>query len=169
MRVFKDNEGRSWNLSVDHTSIKRVRATLDVNLLDAVGGDLIERLATDPILLVDVVYVICQPEVEKRELSDEEFGRSMAGEAIDSAAAALMEDLIDFFPNRQRTMVRKAWAKYQELADRTMELATAKLESPQLSKRITDSIDRQLDQAIDKLELGSSGPSTGGPSTSLQG
>ncbi len=56
---------------VRHVRVNRcahilVRTLLQVNLLDAVEGQLIERLVTDPVLLCDCVYAICQPEADAR-------------------------------------------------------------------------------------------------------
>lgn len=69
--------------------VKRVRASLDINLLDAVEGRLIEQLVSDPILLCDVIFVLCQQEAEARGVTDEQFGQAMAGDAIDVMAKAM--------------------------------------------------------------------------------
>ena len=39
---------------------------------------------------------------EKQKISDEDFGRGLGGDAIDSATTALLEELVDFFPQRRR-------------------------------------------------------------------
>ena len=169
MRSFTDNQGRSHELSVNHTSIKRVKSVLDVDLLTAVGGDMIERLATEPMLLVDVVYVLCKPRLDELGISDEQFGESMAGDAIDGATAALLGDLVDFFPQRQRAMLNKAIEKYHTLADKTMDLAATKLDDPRMEAKLLQKLERDLDQAIQDLDSDSSGTSSGSTPTSLQG
>ena len=169
MRTFKDNQDRVHELSVNHTSIKRVKSMLDVDLLTAVGGDMIEQLATSPMLLVDVVYVLCKPQLDQHGISDEQFGESMAGDAIDGAAAALLGDLVDFFPQRQRTMLKNAIEKYHTLADKTVDLASSKLDDPRMEKKLLAKLERDLDQAIDGLDSDSSGTNSGGTPTSLQG
>lgn len=105
MHTFIDNASRTWSLSINVEAIKRVRQALDVNLLDAVEGKLIERLVGDPILLCDVIYVLCQQEAESRNISDEEFGRAMAGDAIDAATTSLLEELVAFFPKARRQLL----------------------------------------------------------------
>lgn len=61
MRTFNDNAGRTWTIAINVDTIRRVRSLVSVDLLEAVESKLIERLAGDPILLCDVIYVICKP------------------------------------------------------------------------------------------------------------
>ncbi|MBM4019872.1 MAG: hypothetical protein FJ288_16380 [Planctomycetes bacterium] len=102
MKTFTDSQGRTWSLVVNVSAVKRVRGLLDVDLLDVAGGDLLSRLADDPCLLVDVLFALCKPEADARAVTDEEFGRGMVGGVLDEAAAALMKELLDFFPSAQR-------------------------------------------------------------------
>ena len=142
MKVFKDAVGREWTVEVNVQSIKRVRGLLDVDLMDAVGGDLIERLLGDPVLLCDVVYCLCKPEADERGISDEEFGRAMAGDAIESATGALLEELVDFFPPKKRALLRKAMDKLERFQDAAIELAHKKLDDPELEARLETELDR---------------------------
>ena len=50
MKTFNDNTGNTWSIAINVDTIKRVRSLLDVNLLDAVEGKLLEQLIHDPIL-----------------------------------------------------------------------------------------------------------------------
>lgn len=136
MKTFKDNAGRSWTIAVNVDVVKRVRSLVGINLLEAIDGDLIEKLATDPILLCDCVYAICKPEADQAQINDEDFGRAMAGDAIESATAALLEDLIDFFPQAKRRVLTKALQKMRVVEQRAAEVAEKRLESPELDAQI---------------------------------
>ena len=83
MKTFKDNAGRSWDISVTVDAVKRVRSLLDVDLMEAAAGKLIQQLADNPVLLCDVIYCIVKPQADEREVTDEDFGKAMAGDAID--------------------------------------------------------------------------------------
>jgi len=83
MRSFKDNEGRQWSVDINVAAIKRVRGLTGTDLMQVIEGTLIEKLICDPVLLCDVVYAICKPEADTRNVSDEEFGKAMAGDAIE--------------------------------------------------------------------------------------
>jgi len=136
MKTFRDNAGRTWTVSINVDAIRRVRSELGVNLMEAVEGGLLERLASDPVLLCDVLYVVCRPEAEARSVADEDFGRAMAGDAIEHATTALLEDLVDFFPRGRRRVLSKALTKLQAVEARAVEYAEARLDDPELERRI---------------------------------
>ena len=98
MATFRDEEGRSWDLVVTAAEFRRCRRALALNLAECVAGELMQRLDGDPALLVDVIYVCCQPQAEQRQVSDEAFGRALAGESYYAAKLAFWEALADFFP-----------------------------------------------------------------------
>ncbi len=131
MKSFTDNAGRVWTLAVNVAAIKRVRALCDVDLnsiieLDAKNqpsAKLLERLSTDPVLLVDVLYAVCKPECDSRNVTDGEFGAAMAGDAIDHATSALLDEIIDFFPEAKRLAFKKilsATRRFEEIARKKM-------------------------------------------------
>lgn len=133
MKTFKDNAGRVWTLAVNIDAVKRVRSSLKVDLLDAARGGLLERLSDDPVLLCDVLYVLVKPEADALKISDEDFGRSLAGETIDAATAAFLEELADFFPAPKRRLLKKALGKLSELQTEALGLAERKLEALDLN------------------------------------
>ncbi|OQA79895.1 MAG: hypothetical protein BWY31_04137 [Lentisphaerae bacterium ADurb.Bin242] len=147
MKSFTDNAGRVWTLAVNVAAIKRVRALCGVDLnsiieLDAKNqptAKLLERLSTDPVLLVDVLYAVCKPECDQKNVSDGEFGTAMAGDAIDHATAALLDEIIDFFPEAKRMAFRKilsATRRFEAIARNRMEtlLADGKFEDSLVSE-----------------------------------
>ena len=143
MKTFKDNAGRSWTLIVNVAAIKRVRSLLNVNLMEAVEGDLLEQLSTDPILLCDVVYVLCKPEADQQNVTDEQFGQAMAGDAIEHATTALLEELVDFFPLARRRVLQKALGKLKAVEEKASKFAEAALNDPKF--------DEQLDAALNNI------------------
>ncbi|MCE5327900.1 MAG: hypothetical protein LLG01_15950 [Planctomycetaceae bacterium] len=140
MKTFTDNSGRAWTVTINVDAVKRVKTLLAINLLDAIEGKLLERLAGDPVLLCDVLYALCKPQADAQSISDEDFGRSMAGDVIDTAATALLEELCDFFPKGRRQLLQKALAKLRTLEETVLTAASRRLDSPDL--------DRQLQEAI---------------------
>lgn len=145
MKTFSDNAGRAWTVTINVECIKRVRTLLHVNLLDAVEGQLIERLVTDPVLLCDCVYAVCKPEADARGITDEDFGRAMAGDVIEHACTALLEELVDFFPQPKRQVLAKALLRLRQLEAKAIDLAQQRLDDPQW--------ETQLAQALPEIEL----------------
>ena len=136
VKTFIDNAGRTWTVAINVDAIKRVKSLLSVNLLDAVEGKLIEQFITDPILLCDVLYVLCKPEADARAVSDEDFGRAMAGDAIDAGTTCLLEELVDFFPSGKRRLLAKALSKLRMYQAKAVELANKRLDDPALDRRL---------------------------------
>jgi hypothetical protein len=140
MKTFTDNMGRPWTVTVTVDTVKRVKSLLGVNLLDAAGGKIIEDLVGDPVLLCDVVFCVIKPEADAKSVSDQDFGQSMAGDAIDAATRALLEELIDFFPSPKRVPLRKAMEKLRAFEARAMDEAMKRLESPELDQRLENAL-----------------------------
>jgi hypothetical protein len=131
MKIFTDNAGRTWTIAIHVTAVKRCRALLSVDLYGLVDEGFVgfSKLLSDPIALVDVVYVLCKDEADKLGISDEDFGRSMAGDAIERASVAFVEELTDFFPDpRVRTGLKKAIAAGRKMTDLMMEEMTTRLD-----------------------------------------
>ena len=122
MQTFRENAGRTWAVSVDVAAIKRVRALAGFDLLSVMDGKAVDRLIADPVLLCDVLCALCRPEAERLGVTDEDFGRAMAGDAIDHATQALLEELVSFCPNprdrkRLRKFVTTMWTTMEKARD----------------------------------------------------
>lgn len=147
MKTFTDNAGRTWSVQVNVEAIKRVRDLCGVNLLDVLEGKLLERLSGDPILLCDCVYAACKVQADERNVSDADFGRAMAGDAIDSAATALLEELVDFFPQARRKVLAKAMAKLNQFQQAAMAAVEARLDSPEIQNQLEGELRRLSDSS----------------------
>jgi hypothetical protein len=94
-----------------------------------------------------VVYAVCKPQADAQSVGDEEFGRAMGGDAIDAAADALLEELINFFPKGRREVLRKALAKLKKLQGVALEAVQVRLESPELEKELTEQLNQLGDSS----------------------
>ncbi len=141
MKTFTDNAGRTWSVAINVDAIKRVRGLLDVDLLEILDGQLIERLYRDPVLLCDVVYAVCKPEADMREISDEEFGRAMAGDAIEHATRALLEELVLFSPSpRDRANLQRILETTWNVMDKARDVIEAKLATVDTEALVTQAL-----------------------------
>jgi len=136
MKTFCDNAGRTWTVQVNVDAIKRVRDLAQVNLLEVVEGTLLARLISDPVLLCDVICSLCKPEADAKNVSDVDFGKAMGGDAIDGATTALLEELVDFFPQAKRRVLAKALAKLRKLETAALAAVETRLDSPELEKQM---------------------------------
>ena len=148
MHIFTDNKGRKWDIVLNVNQMKRDRAVLGIDLvnvitLDAKGEvkvDLIDRIANDPCLLVDILCVLTEKQAASLGVSDIQFGESLAGDAIEEATKAFLDELVDFFPGAKRLFLQKAVTlarKYTLEMTSALEKALSDLE---LEKRVAQSM-----------------------------
>lgn len=156
MHTFNDTQGRTWSVTINVDAIRRVRGLLDINLLDAVEGKLLERLVSDPVLLCDILFALVKPEAEARQVSDEDFGRALGGDVLDQATTALLEELVDFFPSGRRAVFRKALEKLKRLEAIALETATRRLESAELEQQMAAALTATLSESMPGGSSGSS-------------
>lgn len=164
MKTFHDSAGRTWTVAANVDALKRVRSLCEVDLLDAVqdGGTLLEKLTHDPVLLCDVIFAVCKEEADAKSISDVDFGKAMAGDPIEEATAALLEELVDFFPKARREVFSRVMEKKRRYEAKALELASAKLDDPELDTRVEQAMQEALASLDAELgrASGTSGPSS---------
>ena len=144
MKQFNDNKGRAWSVEFTVSAVKRIRGLCDFDPLD---GEALQSLAANPVLLVDVLFATIQPQAQAQDVSDEDFGGSMGGEAIATASEALVSEIVNFIqqtdPAKGKFIVR-SMEKYQEVNERVANHAMSILE--------TEAIDNAIEREIKKVE-----------------
>lgn len=144
MRTFKDNQGRSWEIALNVYEMKRIRGVLGIDLVNVIAldkdgdvkVDLIDRIANDPCLLVDILWVIVEAQAKEDGVSDIDFGSSLAGEAIESATKAFLDELVDFFPGAKRLFLEKAVGLSRKYTEELTGVLKEALADPELEKRV---------------------------------
>jgi hypothetical protein len=141
MKSFTDNAGRSWSVEVNVAALKRVKGLTGVDLLEVLDGTLIDRLTRDPVLLCDVLYAACKPEADQHGVTDEEFGRAMAGDAIEHATGALLDEIVSFCPSpRDRAALGRVLAATRTAMDKARDLIEQRLDSGELERAIEQAV-----------------------------
>lgn len=133
MHTFNDTKGRTWEINLTIGAVKRVKQALDVDLLDPLSelsqpdtGDkpdlsvdllaqtslermpLLTRLQADVVLLIDVIFVLVQPQAKELDVSDEQFGEALGGDAAYAAYDSFMCEWQAFFLQLRRETAAKA-------------------------------------------------------------
>lgn len=160
MKSFTDNTGRNWTIAVTVGTIKRVRALCNIDLANIITiepgknpqVDLLERLASDPVLLVDVLYACCKEEADSRNVSDEDFGRAMAGDAIEMATSALLDEVVDFFPEVKRKVFRKILDATRRFETKSKQALSELLNDPALDGKIDDALEALTNSSMSSPE-----------------
>ena len=167
MRSFKDNQGRQWSVEINVTAIKRVRGLTGEDLMQVIEGTLIEKLIRDPVLLCDVVYAICKPEADSRSISDEEFGKAMAGDAIEAATTAVLEELVGFCPSpRDRANLGRVLQATNRVLDKARDLTEKRIQTLTSESELDKLVNRMVPEPLTPGSLSTSAPE---PSASTPG
>jgi len=159
VRRFTNSEGRSFTVTLNVWVLKRVRTELGINLLDlgaAEAGDaLLGRILGDPVLMVDILWVVVGAD---SEIEPEAFYRAMSDDAVDQATRALLESLADFYPSpRDRARARKVLGILSESMERAHDV---------MDRMVSDgTVKRQIDAVIEST-LGSTSTAAPGSSAS---
>lgn len=127
MQSFRDTEGRPWDVHVTVATVARVRRLVGVDLLDIGSEEFIKSL-NDPVSLANVLFAVCEPQALQRNISDEQFGESLAGDVLNQASRALMEAIADFFPSEtQRKALRRVLEEVQALERMQAEMIESRM------------------------------------------
>src|SRR5574344_1723919 len=129
MQIFKDRDGREWQVVLNVFQMKRVRAALGI-----------DRVANDPCLLVDILWVLVQEQAKPLNVTDEQFGTALAGDAIEAATKAFLDELVDFFPGARRLFLKKAVELARKFGGEANEVLEKALEDPELESRVRESM-----------------------------
>ena len=100
-------------------------------------------------LLVDLLWVLVQPQAEAQNVSDEEFGRSLAGDAIDRATKAFLDALVAFFPAQKRRLLEHALAKLRKLEAAAVEHGVKAFDSGFLDRKLEAALQSVYADAAD--------------------
>jgi len=141
MSHFTDTANRRWNLSINVGTVKRVRELTDVDLLAILDRpQMLNELAGDPVRFVDVLFVIIKPQADSLDVTDEQFGETLDGSAIEAATDAFLEALVDFFPGARKATLQKVLRRAKENSDKAEAMLTQALADGTIDQAITDAL-----------------------------
>jgi len=94
---------------------------------------------------VDCIYACIKPQLDDASVDDEDFGRAMAGDAINNATMVLFDEIADFTPSEgRRNVLRQTLAKLWTAEDRKVVLMQEILDSGK--------VDRSIEAELQKLK-----------------
>jgi hypothetical protein len=149
MSKFKDNKNREWTILVDVPAIKALRSDLKLDIM-AQDQPIFDRLAEDPILLVDTLWVLCREQAAVKGVDEIDFARGLTGLAIDHATHSLMESIADFFPPQRRALMMKALGKLKVMESKALDVM-----DKMLDKQDVDALMAQMETALSESTPGS--------------
>ena len=136
MHKFKDNAGHEWEIDVNCWSLEQVRRRAGVNLAQLTVDQKVAEGLADPVTLCGVLWILVREQAEKRGVSDVDFGRALAGDALGESTQALLAGIIDFFDRETRPTVLKMVALGQEIGRQIQERTLKALDDPKLIEAV---------------------------------
>lgn len=154
MASFEDRDGKEWIVQLDALVATRVREECDPKFLmdDKPDDNTFLRLARDPVLLCRVIYHLCSKQRIERNYSEDDFYTKVLfdGDVIANAIKAVRTAIVSFTPPPGRQLL-VALAEQEELKERTMERAAAKISDPALREEILEKIQSKIDDDFQKV------------------
>jgi hypothetical protein len=126
MHAFRDAEGREWSVSVNVLTVKKLRV-IGCDIMAEDGGG-INVLASDPVALVESLWMICQEQAMKRGVTESMFFESLGGDALEQATEAMIGAIVDFFPSARKRLLQKAMDKSRVLKAEMIRRAEEKID-----------------------------------------
>jgi hypothetical protein len=144
---FTDTEGRVWPVRIDVGRLKSIRDNLGINLYADNGVPAIEQMASDPIMVCDVLWKVCKKKADEEGIEYEDFLEAVVGDTLGEATDALMEAVQLFSPSPEvRANLKKIADGQKTLARMIQKKAGAKLNftEEQLEKIAEETIEKHL-------------------------
>lgn len=143
MKIFKDATGHDWTIQIHVGNIKKVKDLTGVDLLAIKDMEVFSQLA-DPIKLVDTLFVLCQNQAIREGISDEGFAERLVGDAIESATKALLDELLDFFPQKRSAPLKKLLEATEKVEEKRLENMTLQMQDPKFLEEMEVAIEKSL-------------------------
>ena len=155
MGQFKDSEGRKWDIVATVHTLRRVKQeTADKENgfegIDLTKAETITTLGDDVFVLGAVLYSLCQDQMDKHNLDEDQFAHGLAdGDVIQDAVDCLVNELVNFTrPATKRQALKKMLAKRAEFLDKTMDAQNEVMDGPLLD----NSLENEMNNLKDELE-----------------
>lgn len=180
-KVFTDTKDRTWDVSITVGTLGRLRDVAGVVLddlvpkrikSDSVGLAALAEFLSDSVAILQAVYAVCKPQIDKLGLTFDQFAEGFEGEksveVCEKMAQAFLAGLHDFFlrgspipqPMRAAILVRALKmgqklaeteaARSEQVLDRVERKVMATM-TPMLSEAQMTELDSQIDGALSKF------------------
>lgn len=119
MKTFTTTDGTEWRVTVNVLTIKRVLEDTGLKLTDLFSTESkISEFFSDDVKFCEVLWSVVRPEAEKAGKTLDDFFSAIDGTVIESAVEALLSELVDFFQEPRRGLLRKVLQKWRAASDK---------------------------------------------------
>jgi hypothetical protein len=160
VRQFSDKTGRLWTIELTIGNVVRVRKREPrFDLLDPVkdldGSPLQVVLTTDPAEFYELLWLLCEPQLEAVGIDPMAFGQLLTAEHIVKAQAAFVEEWTDFFRSLHRddaAMAVETQMKLVTAATRMLTNRVAKIDKTKVMTTIEGRLESEFSKQFGRLQ-----------------
>lgn len=156
MQQFTDRTGQAWEVRLDPVLADEIKQAHGIEIVN-LEKDPMQKLRTDPMILVAVMHILCQDQIKSRNLSPQQFAKLLPFPP-DEMLSAVEAAIVSFFPTGRHSHVREVLASYQSMGTKTDELITAKMsaviQDPATTRMMSNMADAEIAKAT-KAMIGS--------------
>ena len=164
MSVFRSNDGNEWRIYLDAFLLSDVQKETGIDLADVSAGGW-AKLETDAGAVGRVLTVLCREEIATKKMDSRSFVRTIRGESIDLARAALIAEGADFFPQSDWSALLSNLARRKVARDQaeTIQSAMAAMEgmSPEFRAGAIQALMEAAREAATAGIASATGPASG--------
>jgi hypothetical protein len=140
MATFRTTDGADWTIAVNVGVIKRVIEDTGVRLTDIFASDAkVGEFFSDDVKFSEVIWSIVRPQADAKQKTADEFFSVINGAVIEQAAEAMLTEIVDFFQEPRRTLLRRVLDRFRAAQKR---LVTAEYDAA--SRRLETMTDEQI-------------------------
>lgn len=113
MSLYRDADGREWEMRVTCGSLERCRTDAGYDPLRLANEGELHRIHLDPTLLASIAWCSVAEEATRRGVTRAQFIDGVRGDAIERLADAWVDAFSDFFPARKAGWIRQTNARIE--------------------------------------------------------
>lgn len=124
MRQFTDLNGRTWKLAINGAHVLQAKRTFGVYLpgMFAEKSKPLQDLIGDFEKCCGILWILIEPQAEEAGVNELDFVSGLGGDSYGDAINALIEALIDFFPQAaHRAALMESWKSDQQMTTATFQ------------------------------------------------
>ena len=152
--TFTDTLGRVWRLELNFSLGKRIRTATGLDLVNFHDGRALITMHEDVEKLVQVLWLLCAGQAEANGIDEESFGTGLGGDALEQAAHAIEQALVNFTRPAMRPAIQAIRTKTNKVMMQKGQLIEEKVNSAKfemaMAKKLkitADQIDRQIEKS----------------------
>lgn len=143
MYAFNDNSGKQFQITIDVFAARRIKQATGLSIETLIQANAVEKW--DRVAIFEAILAACEP--GKINVSDKEFAIMLSdGDVAERATEALQKAVIDFLPQRKRSLMHSLLSRQKAMEEKSLEAA------PGLVDQMLSLQERSIEEARSRLQ-----------------